>query len=42
MYDFFYEADKYYNTMVKIRRKLHMHPELGRDLFFTANLVESI
>jgi amidohydrolase len=39
MINFYDESKKYFNTMLEIRRELHKHPELDRDLDFTASLV---
>jgi amidohydrolase len=37
--NFFSESENYSNIMVEIRRKLHMHPEVDRDLKYTCDLV---
>jgi len=37
---FWDESKNLFNLMVKIRRELHSHPEIDRELTFTANLVE--
>lgn len=40
MYNFIEEAKKISQIMINIRRELHMHPELDRELVYTADLVE--
>lgn len=40
MINFFDESKKLMDSMVKIRRQLHMNPEIDRDLYSTGNLVE--
>jgi len=40
--NFFEEAKKIHNEMIKYRRYLHMYPEVDRQLFNTANYVENI
>lgn len=42
MINFFEEAKKIQNKMIEYRRYLHMHPELDRQLYITANYVENI
>lgn len=40
MIDFLSEAENLYSFLVDIRRNLHMHPELDRNLIYTSSLVE--
>lgn len=40
MVNFFEEAQKLKDIIVKIRRTLHMNPEVDRDLYNTGNVVE--
>lgn len=40
MINFFEEAQKLKDNIIKIRRTLHMNPEVDRDLYCTGNLVE--
>lgn len=40
MIDYLKEADEIFSTLVNIRRELHIHPEVDRNLNSTARLVE--
>ena len=41
MINFLNEAENIYEMMVDIRRNLHMHPELDRNLHYTSDFVTS-
>ena len=41
MINFLEESQKLMNTMINIRRELHMNPEIDRDLINTGHLVEA-